>query len=96
MELGQLSETLVKRLADSPESFLKGQHYAELGAVQNLELKENILTGEVTGNHGIYVVKVIFETSGSSFECTCGSKKTVCKHTLAVLWDFLSKRPALV
>jgi uncharacterized Zn finger protein len=82
MQLIKLTEDQLRNICE-PMNFQRSENY--IGRFYDCELKDNVLSGKVRGNHGVYNVELKIDTDPLQYKCDCRtSKKMFCKHAAAL------------
>lgn len=74
------SEDDVKNTAPDRKAFAAAKKIAKPNKWETTGRQDKILWGKAIGSSDVYSVYV----EGSSFECSCPSRKRPCKHALAL------------
>ena len=79
-----------------PGSWRRGYEYFQKGQVEEISLKDNVVTGKIKGNFkSHYETSIKFNKTSAKPSCSCPLEEPWCKHTVALgltalknhLWD---------
>ena len=90
--IDEIAEEDIKILVDSV-IHARGKEYYEEGLVQSLETEGNKIIAEVKGN-SIYDVEISLKEGRLQGICSCPYDGETCKHTIAVLYQWIHRNDA--